>query len=476
MAHLVRVTRVRYVKAGRRVTKRTRGAEKVTETDPRWYAQGVPGYPPTKRIPLAADKEAARRMLAAMVKDAEQGQARMPDQDASRKLLAEHLVEFRADLVLGLAGGRQKRAPGEDQVNLVAQRLRDVIDGCKFRTVADLNSDAPAKLARHLRERRSKPRKDGGLSAQTATFHLADARRFARWLAAKRVGVSATLFDAIPGFDPSNNREHLRRELPPSDLAKVLDTAKASTRTVGKMSGVDRHHLYLTAFASGFRSGELAKLTPNHFDLDAEPPYVSLSGKGTKNKKAVRQILPPAVAVALRPYLAGKPADRPVWPGNWKKYPVKVLRVDLADAGVPYKVDGPAGPEYCDFHALRHTFVSALSAAGVGAKELQELARHSDPRLTLGLYTHTRSAELVKAVGRLQIPGAAPASPLAGLTREELEAAVLGLAILLGTVLGNGSRSGAGTLGAHRGARPAGIPGDTGAQLDTNGAVEVRRS
>ena len=66
---------------------------------------------------------------------------------------------------------------------------------------------------------------------------------------------------------------------------------------------------------------------------------------------------------------------------------MKVLRVDLADAKIPYQVEGRAGPEFADFHALRHTFVTALSSAGVGPKERQELARHSDPRLTLGLYT-----------------------------------------------------------------------------------------
>ena len=472
MAHLVRVTRIRYVKKGRRVTAETRGAIKVTEEDPRWYAQGVPGQPPRKRIPLAVDKEAARRMLANMVRDAEQGKVGLPDQAAGRKPLSEHLADFRADLELGLAGGRHKRAPGKKHANTVCQRLRDVLDGCKFKTVGDLNSDAPAKLARHLRELVKKPKTEGGKSAQTAAFFLADARRFARWLSTKRVGVSATLFDAIPGFDPANNRKHARREIGPAELAKVLDTAKASMRTVGKLSGDARYHLYLTAFATGFRSGELAKLTAACFDLASEPPSVSLPGRDTKNRKAARQILPPAVAVALRLFLAGRPADKPVWPGNWKKYPVKVLRVDLADAGVPYQVDGRAGPEFADFHALRHTFVTALSSAGVGAKELQELARHSDPRLTLGLYTHTRSAELVKAIGRLQVPGQAPASPLAGLTREQLEGAVFGLAVILGTLLGNGAES----LGAHRGAHAAGIPADSGARLDTNGVAVVQGS
>ena len=82
-----------------------------------------------------------------------------------------------------------------------------------------------------------------------------------------------------------------------------------------------------------------------------------------------------------------------------------MLRLDLEAAGVPYCVEGVNGKEYCDFHSLRHTFVSALAATGIDAKSLQTLARHSDPRLTLGTYSHARSAELVKAVGRLKVPG-----------------------------------------------------------------------
>jgi hypothetical protein len=86
----------------------------------------------------------------------------------------------------------------------------------------------------------------------------------------------------------------------------------------------------------------------------------------------------------------------------------------------PYCTEGVGGKEFADFHALRHTFVSALAAGETGAKELQTLAHHSDPRLTLGVYSHARSAELVKAVGRLKVPGA-PESPRAALPREQLE-------------------------------------------------------
>ncbi len=47
-----------------------------------------------------------------------------------------------------------------------------------------------------------------------------------------------------------------------------------------------------------------------------------------------------------------------------------------------------------DFHALRHTFITNLIAAGVHPRPAQTLARHSTITLTLDRYSHTlRGAE-----------------------------------------------------------------------------------
>jgi hypothetical protein len=54
-----------------------------------------------------------------------------------------------------------------------------------------------------------------------------------------------------------------------------------------------------------------------------------------------------------------------------------------------------------DFHALRHTYLSRLGRAGVPAKVMQRLARHSTVELTLGRYTHPNVHELAAAVDKL---------------------------------------------------------------------------
>jgi integrase len=253
----------------------------------------------------------------------------------------------------------------------------------------------------------------------------------------RKAPIREGLFDDIPGYEPGNHRVHLRREVTPDELARILTAALNSTATIRNLTGRDRFNLYLVAFSTGYRASELASLHPIHFELDADTPAVVLPGKKTKNSKRARQPLPPGVVHRLREYLADKSAGEPVWPGSWNLHAAKMLREDLAAAGVPYRVEGIHGPEYADFHALRHTFCSAIAALGAGPKELQELARHSDPRLTIGLYTHARPAELARMVSRLQLPAVAggEVNPLAALSREQLEGAVVWLIAALGTLI-----------------------------------------
>jgi integrase len=478
VAHLIKVRVLRYLgRDGKRVPKGTRGARKVREKSAKWYGTGIPGLG-KKRVPLATDREAAERMLRQLVRDAERGTANVPDRKAANTPLADWLDQFKAAVEFGLAakGGRLRRLPDARQVRLVVQRVRDALDGCDFVYPGDLSADAPERLAKHLAERRSKPRAkdEGGISAQTANFIIAAARRFSRWLATKVSSVRPDLFDALPSFDAANARTHARRDISPEDLARVFEAAKNSAAIVRRLTGSDRYHLYLTAFSTGLRAAELTSLTPASFHLDANPPAVSLSGKVTKNKKAVRLPLVPGVAISLRSYFAGKKPAEPIWPGRWHVHAAKMLRVDLAAAGVAYCVEGPDGKAYADFHALRHTFCSTLAASGAGVKELQTLARHGDSRTTLNLYTHSRSAELVRTINRLKVPGASPVSPLSELDRDQLEGLVVGMAVLLGSILGGPGTS------SSRVAPPVapelGISGDSWKPLDTNDVVGKRRA
>jgi hypothetical protein len=77
-----------------------------------------------------------------------------------------------------------------------------------------------------------------------------------------------------------------------------------------------------------------------------------------------------------------------------------MLRFDLEAAGIAYAVDGPDGPEYADFHSLRHTYLTMLGRHGVDLRTAQELAGHSTPTLT-ARYSHRRLYDLAGAVEKL---------------------------------------------------------------------------
>lgn len=440
MASLFKPMIVRWVGPdGRRCKRTDPGAKKVNETSAKWYAKGVPGWPKEKKVPLATDRRVAQKMLADLVANAERGIADMPSADLSRASLADLLPGFEADMLLGLANKTRsaKKKPSTAQVALNCQRVRDLLAGCRFTVVADLNGAAPAKAAKYLAARLKLPRRDGGLSAQTAEFFRKALKRFAWWLSIrKQAPVRADLFDDVVGFDAKNNRVHARRMCPPEEMAWLLAATRAAAGDYRGLLGEDRYHLYLVAFASGFRAGELAVLTPASFALDHDPPLVVLSAQQTKNGKAARQPLPLGVASQLRSYLATKPAGEAVWPGTWAEKPAKMLKQDLRRAGISYRVETQEGPRYLDFHALRHSFVSALAAAGVGPKELQTLARHSDAQTTLNVYTHVDDSSLASAVGRLRLPAVdGEANPLAGMSRADLERCLIGMCALFSAVL-----------------------------------------
>ena len=76
---------------------------------------------------------------------------------------------------------------------------------------------------------------------------------------------------------------------------------------------------------------------------------------------------------------------------------IRTFDSDLAAAGIE-KTDDSG--RVVDFHALRHTFVSRLSEAGVHPRVAMALARHSDLALTMKHYTDVSLLDLKGAVAK----------------------------------------------------------------------------
>lgn len=288
------------------------------------------------------------------------------------------------------------------------------------RPVGLLAADVPARVERYVWGLTTG---DDPLTAPTAAYHGKHARQFCRWLWRKKGLLDR---DPLAGIDlPSQKTAAPRRDLSADELARVIAAAAGDPGVFRRLAGPDRAVLYLLAAATGYRSGELAVLTPANFNLAADVPAVRLPGKHTKNKKDAVQPLPPAVAERMWAYLADKPAGSPVWPGSWPDRAADMLRADLTRAGI----DAVTGEGDAAFHSLRHTYTTMLGRTAP-AKVVQELARHSSAELTVGRYSHAGLAEKAEAVARLPIPGADVGSPFARMTRPELEAVAESLAIV----------------------------------------------
>ena len=133
-----------------------------------------------------------------------------------------------------------------------------------------------------------------------------------------------------------------------------------------------------------------------HFGVGRKRNLRTMRAKSDVNP-TVMQPIPADLAEALGRYLDDKPTDQTVWPGTWPARAAAMLRIDLIDAVIPYETE----EGFADFHALRHSYISLLGQSGIAPKLAQELARHSDIRLTMNVYTHTALYDRAAAVDSL---------------------------------------------------------------------------
>ncbi len=328
-----------------------------------------------------------------------------PRHVAAQKTLAEHLADFRGDVARGKRpkSGRRNGGPVTDRYcRLVCGRVERVFAGCGFKTWTDAAADGSDNaVLDYLAGRMADVTDDKGnvkrgISAQTANFYLEAVKSFGAWMVREgRAAVSP--FGHLEGWNTRTDRRHDRRALTVAEAGALLAAAAKGPERYG-MTGGARATLYRLAVESGLRAGELRSLTPASFDLAAEPPTVTVEAAYSKHRREDVLPLRPDTAAKLKAHLARKAPAAPAFALPKPDYMVKMLRADLAAAGIAYRDD--AG-RVADFHSLRHTFVTNLARSGVHPKTAQALARHSTISLTMDTYTHSLLEGHAAAVGRL---------------------------------------------------------------------------
>lgn len=348
-----------------------------------WYVRSRDANGKQIETKAGPDKSVAQRIangLESQVQAIKAGVADPREQawaDAERKPLTDHVHDWSAGLIA--------RGKSESYAVQARDKVLRLIEITKAQRIAQLSLSAVTSAVGELRSIKGRYG-SASLSDRTVHHHCRAIKSFSRWLCRDgRARVDTLAYLTAPAV--VNKRTRMALEA--VDAIRLIETTRIEPFRWG-MTGTDRSMLYAIAVGSGFRAKECRCLVPESFDLDADPPTITCKAGYTKNHREAVQPIRPELADMLRPWLEGKAPGKPLFTYTITNL-ARMLREDLEVAGVQES-------ESYDFHCLRHTYVSMLVKSGCNIKVAQTLARHSDPALTLGVYSHVSLFDITKGL------------------------------------------------------------------------------
>jgi len=383
--------------------------QKVKTDSKKWWGRYVDADGVERRVPLAVDKKIAQRMLNELVEQAEQGRNGNSFADAAKLPIELHLEGFEEHLV----------AKGNTALHVqqTVKRVEIYVSTMKRRTIDKID---PASVEEFI----ARLRKEQNLSLQTCNHYIRAIKTFCNWLV-KRDKLLRHPLLSVSLFNAEADQRHCRRPLDATEFQYLLRAAEAGPPVEG-MSGEDRFMFYVLAAWTGFRKGELGSVTLRHFKLDGEYPTLMINAAYSKRRREDVQFLHPDVVALFQEWVTKKnpKADDILFPVSAKtcgteRKTAKMVERDLASAREVWINESNSDAErefreesdylkyvnshgkFADFHGLRHTFITNLGRANVSPKTAQLLARHSDIKLTMQIYTHVAPVEQAAAIRAL---------------------------------------------------------------------------
>lgn len=403
-----------------------RGPDGVVRQQAVWWLDFTDGPRRVRRALGLRDKPAALELARRIVRDAERLRAGLTNATDEHFLrpIAEHVEAFGSVLAA--------RGVSEDHRADRLAMLRAFIESTGAKTLRDLDETRAAAWIGVVAAQTT--RLGGTRSARDVNRRIRALRQFALWL----VRTQRVPFHPLPSLQPRPerpDRRHVRRALTPDEARRLLAAASARPLAVAERKyvrksipvakraalaalGRERAVLYATALYTAMRRGELAALTWSDVDLDRRRIFIPADS--TKSKRERTAELRDDVVTALRDLRAGRgevpPSARVFRP---EAFPTaRGFALDLLAAGIA-RLEGdaqecPAKPtgatetgrkaearhrrrkvvatddrgRTLDFHALRVTAVTwAQVHAGASVREVQAIAGHQHPDLTLTTYT-----------------------------------------------------------------------------------------
>jgi len=307
----------------------------------------------------------------------------------------------------------------EDHRGNVLRCLNRICDYCRFATLTDMTREAFEQYLAH--------RKKEDDSARTRNLDRASLVAFCNWCVETH-RLASNPFEKIAKANEETDRRHERRALTMDEIHRLLAATRerplreALTIRTGKNKGQlgakvrpevhakrirqgnERALTYSALIYTGLRKGELTSMTLAHLVLDLELAYLILKAKDEKGKRGAKLPLHPALAEAIQASLAEReaanggplPTDTPLF--NVPPALSKIFNRDIVLAGIEKR---DALGRVADVHCLRHTHASLLAQAGVNPSVAQKSMRHSNVKLTMGVYTHIEMGDVAKAVSLL---------------------------------------------------------------------------
>jgi integrase len=404
------------------------------------------------------DETAARQVLADLVRRVEHVRAGVlsPQQDCQARHagddLAAHIEVYLEHLRAKTVRGKRVSVAHRGNVE---HQIRKVVADCHCARLADLR--------RETLERWMNRAEQDGMGARTRNTYRAAIVAFCNW-AVETDRLVANPLARLCLADERADRRRQRRALTEDEIRRLLtatrlrplaefgrgifqkpegerrgrctwtraaldfndleaaarrgrEALKKSPEVANRLERLGRHRslIYKAMLLTGLRKAELASITVGQLSLDAPQPYAELLAKDEKAGRGATIPLRADLVADLReqvaedllflqeaalrdqqPVPARLPADMAIFdvPANF----IKIFDRDLVAAGIPKRDERG---RTVDVHALRHTFGTHLSKAGVPPRIAQAAMRHSSIHLTMNVYTDPALLDVAGAINAL---------------------------------------------------------------------------
>ncbi|MCA9198907.1 MAG: site-specific integrase [Planctomycetales bacterium] len=446
------------IKAGKRIAtwKDNRGTRKTAEVIDRngkdqirvsgktWFAKYRDSQDIVREVSTGCkDRQAAQSILNDLVSRAERVRARILTEDEDR--VSDRLIEPFGQHFDAYLDYHNAKGTSESHVNGIRVRIDRMVRECEIKRLIDVTQE---RIERWLSDEAK-----AGKSPRTRNSYLQALQGFCNWaIDTNRLAINPV--SKIAKADERSDKRRQRRALTTDEINRLLFVAKhrplaefgRETKRVDnpqgrrtwtkepltfdslptaldrarealkdnpdfieelERRGEERELIYKTLLMTGLRRGELASITVGQVNLDSETPTIELASRDEKSRQDASIPLRADLADELRRWIDRRRAVRLTLNHTTMdaealfdvpRQLVKVLDRDLAAAGIP-KVDSRG--RQLDVHAMRHTFGTHLSKAGVSPRAAQAAMRHSKIDLTMNVYTDPQLLDIAGAVNSL---------------------------------------------------------------------------